>query len=248
MFFHLKPILLSLVVLAGYELMIYRFEWRFWILGILLVVIIAGTRLATNAWHNSLLPILFFAGSAILSFFISGGVFLQVYIAISGLIYYLIILGVYRINANAQDETAQKINFITSFTVIFIWAASLFAIYLNRNIDFWIISSALYAIVVVATHQLLKTADIKGRKANRYWLYSFTIAYCLAIMSWGVIFLPFGYLTLSVLLLVVYFTLVNYLTRSIKGTFSKMAFAIDLFIFLISAGAVLVSTRWGIIE
>lgn len=248
MFFHLKPILLSLVVLAGYELMIYRFEWRFWILGILLAIIIAGTRIATNAWHNSLLPILFFAGSAVLSFFISEGIFLQVYIGISSLIYYLIILGIYRINANAQDETAQKINFITSFTVVFIWAASLFAIYLNRNIDFWIISLALYAIVVVATHQLLKTANFKKGKADRYWLYSFTIAYCLAIMSWGVLFLPFGYLTLSVLLLVVYFMLVNYLARSLKGTFSKMAFAIDLFIFLISASVVLFSTRWGMIE
>jgi len=248
MFFHLKPILLSLLALAGYELMIYRFEWRFWILGILLVIIIAGTRIATNAWHNSLLPILFFVGSAMLLFFVSGGIFLQVYILISVLIYYLIILGVYRLNANSKDETAQKINFITSFTVVFIWSASLFATYLNRNIDFWVISLLLYAIVVIATHQLLKTANFEKGKADRYWLYSFTIAYCLAIMSWGVLFLPFGYLTLSVLLLGVYFVLVNYLARSIKGTFSKVAFTIDLIIFLISAGVVLFSTRWGMIE
>jgi hypothetical protein len=248
MFFHLKPILLSLIILGGYELIVYHFEWGFWIIIPLLLIVIFGTRIATNSWHNSLLAILFFAGSAILLFFVSGGVFIQAYILVSALTNYLIILGVYRLNSNPRDETAQKISFITSLTVVFIWAASLFAIYLNRNIGSWVISLLFYGIVVLATHQLLKTTLLDKKKTKYFWFYSFAVAYCLGVISWGAFFLPFGYLTISLLLLIIYFFLADYLIKSIRKEFSKAAFLTDLFVFLVSAGSVLFSTRWEILE
>lgn len=245
MFFHIKPIILSIVLLAGYELAAYRYDMAIWILLLVLVSIIFGTHYIVGKWSTSLFPILFFLGSSALLFFVSGGMFLQTYIVLCAGAYYLILLSVYRISEYEKDETARRINFMMSLVVVFMWSASLIAVYLNRNIGYWIIMLALYIVVFFITRQMLRVAVM--REGPSYWLYSFTIAYCMTVFSWGIFFLPFGYLTLAVLLLIFYYVLTSYAIQALKGELTKSSMIFDIIIFIFSVGFVLASARWSLV-
>lgn len=246
MFFHLKPILLSLALLVGYELAAYRYDIAPWILGFVLLSVVVGTYKIVGKWSMSLFPIIYFAGSSALLFFVSGGAFRQAYIFVAVLSYYLILLSIYRLSSYHKDETARRISYIMSLATVFIWCASLYAVYLNRNIGFWMISLIIYAVVWGVTHQLLKTAVLKD--GLNYHLYSFTVSYCMMIIGWGVFFLPFGYLTLASLMLAVYFIITNYVIAALKEDFSPVSFAFDVVIFLVSVVFVVTSARWHLLK
>jgi len=246
MFFHIKPIILSVVLLVGYELAAYRYDMAVWILLLVLISIIFGTHYIVGKWSTSLFPILFFLGSSALLFFVSGGLFLQTYIVLCAGAYYLILLSIFRISSYEQDETARRINFMMSLVVVFMWCSSLLAVYLNRNIGYWIIMLVLYVVVFFVTRQMLRAAVMK--EGINYWLYSFTIAYCMTVLSWGIFFLPFGYLTLAVLLLIFYYILTNYVIAALKKELSRSSMAIDLIIFIFSVGFVLASARWSLVQ
>ena len=245
MFFHLKPLILAAIMLLGFELIVYKWEMTFWILGFLFISVAVGTYKVVGKWRAALLPILYFGGSSILLFFVIGGIFLQAYILISIIAYYLILLSAYRISGYKKDETARKINFIMSLGTAFLWSASLLAVYLNGFITFWVVSGTLYVIMLLLTYQLLRTTIQK--EGINYWLYSFVVAYCMTILVWGIYFLPFGYLTSGIILLTSYFVMTSYLTQSIQEKFTKVSFITDTLVFLISIGTVLVSARWNIL-
>lgn len=246
MLFHLKPLILALVMFFGYELIAYRWEIVFWVLGALLIVVTFGVNFILKSWRISGLPTLYFIGTSTLVFFVSGGWFMQFYIIVATAGYYLLLLSIYRLTFNKRDLISRRIEYMITLGVVFVWSASLFAIYLNRNIGIWVISLVLYAVVLLATRQAIETMVF--RKELNYWLFSFIIAYCMGVLCWGMYFLPFGYLTLASLMLASYYILTNYIVSNLRSAFNRKIFLIDVAVFFVTVGLVLASARWMIFE
>ena len=245
MFVHLKPVIMALILLIGYELIVYQFHLVFWVLGTLLISVVWGTYYVIANWKASALPILYFIGASLLLFFISGGWFLQIYIAVAVVVYYLSLLSVYRILVYNKDETARKIEYLIALYTVFVWHAALFAFYLNKDITLTVVTLLSYVISVFVTRQLLITSAQK--KKTDFWLYSVAVAYAMALFAGILYFMPFGYLTLSSLVLIVYYVLTNYILSEIRGTFFKKTFIFDMMIFGVAAALVLSTARWSLV-
>lgn len=247
MFFHLKLLFAAFILLAGCELAIYKSELVFLILGgLLFISSIFNYRIIKNK-RNLLLPFLFIAGTEILLFFISGMLFVQIFIAISTIVFYLIILGVYRLENYSKDETAHKINSLAALAVIFIWGAGLFAIFLNLNVPPLLISFLFYLIIVFTTYRLF-SINIRKKKNFSYLLNSLLVAYCMLIICLAVLLLPFGYLTLGMLMLASYFLAVNYIIKKNNVENPLPSITVDVIIFILALGITLFTTRWSILE
>jgi hypothetical protein len=131
MFFKFAPFLGSLVFAAILEVLI------FWEKFLLVGLVLMGSFLLFSVWplvrktRFLLSAGLLAAGSALLLFLIDSFYEQQIFVAFSAVIFYLLLLGGYRLRLYPRDQTAQGMINLATLAVAFFCYAALFGWYLN---------------------------------------------------------------------------------------------------------------------
>lgn len=203
--------------------------------------IISAKKLGKK-WIYSIVPPILSSSSIILLYLIDSGIQKQAFIALSSVVYYLLLLGVFRLGSYSKDNTARGMVVAGVTTALFFLYASAYGIYLNFFIPLWALMLVFLVFTVLICHGYFGILEAKSK--NRSWTYSILIGMLMSEIAWVMNFWPFGYLTAGVLTLIFYYVLWDLAQSHFLNLLSKKRVVANMVVLVILIGIVLISSKW----
>lgn len=212
-----------------------------WLGIVLSLALIAAAELIVVHWRHLVLPAMLVPGSVLLLFLIDIPSEMAFFSVLAAAVFYFSLLAGWRLNQYGRDETAKAMYNIAMVATLFVWYAAILGWYLNIAFPVWGLMAAVAAVTFLAAQASFSVNQIEKEKRL---IYSLALAILAAQAAWVQNFWPFGYLTTSVIMLIIYFVgWETILFFFLKKLTSRAVFFEILFL----AGAValvLASTRW----
>jgi hypothetical protein len=266
MFLKLRPLLCSLVFLAGLELIVF-FHRHVFIVALFLLIFsfYEGWKLG-GRWKFSVLPTFFAVSSVSLLYLIALNYEQQVFILLATFIYYLSVLGAYRLNHYDQDKTARGMIMAATVATLFFAYSSAYGLYLNFLVPLYSLMLAYLFVTALVSYQYfsiiysfagddlhinpnLNITEFMGEKTSMgdkksAWIYSLLLALIMSELIWTMNFWPFGYLTTGVIALILYYTLWDIVRCYFLDSLNKKRVIGNVILFMFLIGFVLTSAKW----
>ncbi|MDP1833647.1 MAG: hypothetical protein Q8L11_01825 [Candidatus Moranbacteria bacterium] len=242
MFLKFQPLLQSLFFLFGLEMILFKPDSVIMILFFLLLVSAYGGRKVGGKWFFSVLPIFFTPSSAALLYLITLGFEQQIFIALSSGMYYLSMLGAYRLGIYAGDKTARGMNMAAMAATIFFAYAGAYGLYLNFLVPLYYLMFTYLVVTFLVSYQYFLI--IKNDERKIVWTYSFLLALIMSEIVWTMNFWPFGYLTAGVIALILYYVLWDLTQSYFLDLLSKKRVVANMVFFSAMIILVLLSAKW----
>lgn len=137
----------------------------------------------------------------------------------------------------ALENISGALNLITIFLVV----AGAFNMIILFSASHWLIILGVALVVMIITTQTLWSSKLANRKN---WLSQFTLIFIILQILFVSYYLPVGPLVIGILVVTVYYSLINFLRHNLLGTLDqrvvKRYFVIDLIIMIIT----FLTARW----
>jgi hypothetical protein len=234
---------LTLLYLASLWLAYSLPDQFFWFsIGFALVLLI-GVKIIARKMIHFVLPFALTFGSALLIPLIDSPAQKKAFIVLSAGVFYLAILGSYRLRKYENDQTAKAMLNLAALSTLFCCFAASYGWYLNVEMPVWMIMSIFAVVSFFVAYALIAVNQLKVNGYQRF-LYSVFLAYLMAGTIWMQDFWPFGYLTTSAVALIVYYSgwdlVRNYFLKklTVQRVLSNVFFLFAMVAFL------LLSAKW----
>ena len=242
MFIKLQPLLYSLAFFIGLESVLFFHRHVFAIAIFLLLFSIYGGRKLGGRWKYSVLPALFSISSVSLFYLIALGYEQQIFCALSTLMYYLSMLGAYRLGQYGEDKTARGMNMAATVSTIFFTYSSAYGLYLNFLVPLYLLMIVYLVVTLLVSYQHLSI--VKSDDKKTVWIYSFILALIMSELIWTMNFWPFGYLTTGVIALILYYIIWDVIQCYFQDILSKKRVLSNMILFTFLIGFILLSAKW----
>ncbi len=192
--------------------------------------------------YASIVPTLFAFSVLLLLFFISSSQERQIFIGLSSLVFYIAILGIYRLRLYAGDMTAQSMLSLAAMATLFFLFSSLYGIFLNFQSFTQIALMVSYGIgsFCVAFSLFSQFAT----QVSEQSLLALIFGFFMAEIGWISGFWSFGYLTTGVISLIVISVPWDMVQRFSTGTFSHRRLIFHLMFSCVLLSVVLINAQW----
>lgn len=192
---------------------------------------------------SAIIPTFFSLSTIVLLFFISSPHQRHIFIVLASIVFYVSILGIYRLRHYSKDSTARSMVALVSMTTLFFFFSALYGVFLNfRNFT----EVALMISYGVGT--FLVGLQVFSRffpeQPKRFWFFALFLSLCAAEIGWVASFWPFGYLTAGVLVLILLSIPWDMITRFSSGSVSGRRVATSLAFLFFLLSMVLLSSVW----
>ena len=208
----------------------------------LLMVSAYGSRKIGGRWFFSVLPIFFTFSSLALLYLITLEFEQQIFIALASVMYYLSLLGAYRLGIYAGDKTARGMNMAAMAATIFFTCAGAYGLYLNFFVPLYYLMLVYLIVTLLVSYQYFSIIQSDNKK--RAWTYSFLLALVMTELIWTMNFWPFGYLTTGVIALILYYVLWDLVQSYFLNILSKKRVVANMIFFSVLTVMVLLSAKW----
>jgi len=208
----------------------------------LLMVSAYGSRKIGGRWFFSVLPIFFTFSSLALLYLITLEFEQQIFIALASVMYYLSLLGAYRLGIYAGDKTARGMNMAAMAATIFFTCAGAYGLYLNFFVPLYYLMLVYLIVTLLVSYQYFSIIQSDNKK--RAWTYSFLLALVMTELIWTMNFWPFGYLTTGVIALILYYVLWDLVQSYFLNILSKKRVVANMIFFSVLTVIVLLSAKW----
>lgn len=242
MFLKWRPLLQSLIFFFGLELIVFESNLVFWAIVFLLVTSIYSGRKIGGRWIFSVLPIFFTLSSATLLYLITLDFEQQIFIILSSGLYYLSLLGAYRLGIYAGDQTARGMNMAAMTATIFFTYAGAYGLYLNFFVPLYYLMFVYLIATLLVSYQYFLI--IKQDDKKIVWIYSFVLAFSMTEIIWIMNFWSFGYLTTGVIALILYYVLWDLTQSFFLNLLSSKRVVANMVFFSAVIIMVLLSAKW----
>jgi hypothetical protein len=242
LFLKLRPIIVSVIYFLGLEFIVLKHNFVLGICAFLVVLSLWEGRKIGGYLRFSVLPAFFSISSVALLYMVTLNYEQQVFILLSSSLYYLSLLGAYRLGKYDQDATAIGMIMAGSATTIFFTYAGTYGLYLNFLVPLYYLMIAYLMVTMLVSYQCFSLFEKNDRKTN--WIYSFVLSLAMAEIIWTMNFWPFGYLTTGVIALILYYVLWDLALAHIRKTLSKKRLIANLAVFSFLILAVLLTSKW----
>lgn len=266
MFFKLKPFLYSLVYLAILEFLNFNRQQFFIVLFFLIIFSIFVVWPLARKIVFLASPLFLSFGSICLLFFISSFLESQIFIFSSSIVYYLSLLGSYRLKIYPCDKTAQgMINLASIATALFLFSA-IFLWFLNYNINTTVLLILVFFAVFFINLSIFSSyvsgcIKIKERFKRRnekceikfiknkkvLWFLNAIIALIIAQVSWFLLFWPFNAITTGTILMIIYFGFWDIARNFIIFNLSCKRIVFDIILVCTTVALILTTAQWELI-
>lgn len=274
MLFKLNSILLSLIFAAALEVSVLRQEWFFAVLVFLITFSVLMVWPFARKIRFLAIPFFLSIGSLSLLFLIDDPIEKHVFVVLSAAVYYLALMGAYRLKHYDCDQTAQGMVNLATIATGFFWFVSNYGWYLNFNIGIWflvvtfigstfLIGLPSLMICQVACSKIRRRIEHKsngnsGKYPKGYFECSpkerMTVIFLSIILSlimgeviWGLSLWPFAYLTTGVVALIIYFVFWDAIRAYVNNTLSFKSIALNIAFALLSICGILLTAQWDLI-
>jgi len=242
MFLKFRPLLQSFIFIFGLEFILFRPDSFMLVMIFLLMVSAYGSRKIGGRWFFSVLPIFFTFSSLALLYLITLEFEQQIFIALASVMYYLSLLGAYRLGIYAGDKTARGMNMAAMAATIFFTCAGAYGLYLNFFVPLYYLMLVYLIVTLLVSYQYFLI--IQGDNKKRAWTYSFLLALVMTELIWTMNFWPFGYLTTGVIALILYYVLWDLVQSYFLNILSKKRVVANMIFFSVLTVMVLLSAKW----
>jgi hypothetical protein len=205
------------------------------------------------------IPLFLSLGSVSLLYLIDNKIEKQVFVSLSFFIYYLAVLGAYRLKLYRYDETAQGMINLATLATAFFWFSSNIGWFLNFKIQSWILVLtflgstfliSLPSLSIAVSRKKEEDDEIKNDLVihqGTVLLFGLVLSIIMAQWSWGITFWPFGYLTTGVATLVLFYLFWDIARSYLKREFSANRVLANIFLSLLLLAGILMTTKWDLI-
>jgi len=242
MFLKFRPLLQSFIFIFGLEFILFRPDSFMLVMIFLLMVSAYGSRKIGGRWFFSVLPIFFTFSSLALLYLITLEFEQQIFIALASVMYYLSLLGAYRLGIYAGDKTARGMNMAAMAATIFFTYAGAYGLYLNFFVPLYYLMLVYLIVTLLVSYQYFSIIQSDNKK--RAWTYSFLLALVMTELIWTMNFWPFGYLTTGVIALILYYVLWDLVQSYFLNILSKKRVVANMIFFSVLTVMVLLSAKW----
>lgn len=247
MFFHLTLFLWSLSYLLSLEFLALNpklSDWSGYSFSLFFVsaITLFSVYRTTKKMTGVPIPLLFSLATPTLLFLIDNRTNQHIFVLISSVAFYSLLLGLYRLRFAPTDETARAFMHAGGIAALFLFYAACYGLYLNFNIALWVLMTTFCISTFGVAHQMFRVVDKKGEK--EIILSSAFLALVMAEASWIASMWPFGYLTAAALLTIVFFFPWEGLFLSLAGRFAEKRVIFRAISLMGLATLLLLSTPW----
>ncbi len=221
--------------------------WSFYITacGSLIVLSVIAARKLTDRWYTAYLPSTLAFSVPFLLSLIDRGFETRIFIIAASGLYYLALLGVYRLHQSPEDKTARAMLNLAALASLFFVFAATYGLYLNYEVPIALLLGVFFSASFIVAFQTLFAA--RGDKdARQVLVTAFVIGLLMTELMWIIHFWPFGYVTIGVVLTVLFFIFWNASVDFIRGEFSPRRFLGEGALLLALLSLLLLSVRWGL--
>ncbi len=199
-------------------------------------------RIIARHFFFAIVPVILSVASLTLLFFIDSRSQQIIVSGIVGILVYGVTLGSYRLSRYPRDAVARGMVVAGATTAIFFSYAAIFAIYLNFIVPLWFVGFSIFILTTVISWQYF-VMIAHGRFVQTI-IYSCALGVVLSEVAVSAIMWPFGYLTTSVVLLMIYYILWDLGQSFFLERLSKTRLSVNVIFFLAMAALVLSSAQW----
>lgn len=242
MFLKLRPLIYGLIFLIGLESIVFWHRHVLFVLFFLLAFSLVQGKSIGKKWKFSILPFFCALSSAALLYLITIHLEQQVFILLAAFMYYLSLLGAYRLNLYSLDQTARGMNMAATASTIFFTYAGAYGLYLNFFVPLWLLMLAYFVTTVLVSYQYFSIILQSGKQVAL--VYSFVLALAMAEIIWTINFWPFGYLTSGTIALILFYVLWDIIQSHFLNILSRKRVAANLIFFSIVIALVLTTSKW----
>jgi len=201
----------------------------------------------------------------------------QAFIILSVLVYYLALLGAYRLKIYDCDQTALGMIHAATIATAFFWFVSNYGWFLNFQISNWVLSGAFFGSafliawpsfhICLGYCQMLermkerkkrqndKTIFLKGiiqaKKVERCFKEIFFLNLILSMImsevAWAFSLWPFGYLTTGLAILIIFYVFWDAIRSWIQGDYSTKRVWLNIFWAALSLVLLLGTAQWRLV-
>ena len=208
-----------------------------------LFILLVSAKWISQKFFHFVTPAFLFIGSVLLLPLIDSPAEAKAFLVLSSGVFYLAMLGAYRLGKYKKDLTAKAMLNLASFSALFCYFSSVYGWYLNIAMPIWLVM-VLFAFVSFPISYILVFFNELKMSPNQKILYSVFLSYLIVVVVWVQNFWPFGYLTTGVIALIIFYSgwdiIRNYFLN--KMTIKRLTF--NLLFLLGTASLVLISAKW----
>ncbi len=243
MLFHASLLLFAVFFFGSLELVVLFPEW---LLALSLLFLGGVFRMSWRFGGSAslaIVPTLFSFSAVFLLFFVSSLREKHIFIFLSSLVFYVAVLGIYRLRQCAGDLTAQSMLSLVAMTTLFFLFSVFSGLFLNfqRFTEYMLMLSCGMSAFLVGLSVFLRSFREEWEKAM---FYALLLGFFAAQLAWIGTFWPFGYLTTGVLMLMFTSPIWDSIQAEIAGGISKKRLAAHVILILLLTAVVLSSAQW----
>lgn len=251
MIFHFAVFFWTLVFLLGLEVIAVNpifpaWNWYFFSIAPLVVVSLVASKRLTDRFKDAFLPSLLSLTAPMLLSLIDHPTERQMFVAVSTLMYYFALLGIFRLRNAPEDKTAQA--FLNSAAVagMFFFFTGIYGFYLNFEVPLWSLMLLCFLGTSLVSYETL--VPIERRKdETQLHIYSLLLGLMMGELVWVMSFWPFGYLTTGAVLLIFYYILWDVAFDAFRKKLSFKRAVFRLIFFLGLVFLLIFSSPWRIL-
>lgn len=241
MFFHFQALAHSLLFFIILELIAFDDRRIFWLAFILVGVTLWGIKKIVKRFIFSTIPVIFSVSATAMLYLIDSLTQRHVFIVLGSFIYYMTLLGIFRLKNAPKDKTARGMIAASAFTALFFFYAATYGIYLNFSISLWILMIVFLLATGLVSYEYFSIIN-EDKKIVRN--YSLILGMLMAEVAWTINFWPFGYLTTGIVILIFYYIFWDLTQSHFLHTLSQKRLIANLVFFSIIIGIILTTSRW----
>ena len=242
MFFILRVFFHTLIFILFLEVTSFRQNMALYFGLFLIIFSIISAKKLGKKWIFSIIPPILSFSSIILLYLIDNQIQRQLFIILSSAVYYLLLIGIFRLGNYSRDNTARGMIVAGVTTALFFLYASVYGIYLNFFIPLWVLMLIFLVFTVLICYGYFGILEVKRK--NMSWTYSLLIGMAMSEISWVMNFWPFGYLTAGVIALIFYYVLWDLAQSHFLNLLSKKRVVANMVVLVVLVGIALISSRW----
>ncbi|MCK5081047.1 MAG: hypothetical protein KAQ63_02695, partial [Candidatus Moranbacteria bacterium] len=166
----------------------------------------------------------------------------------------------YRLRFYSSDQTALGMVNLATISTAFLWFTAALGFYLNFQIKYWVMVLFVATIFFISLPSFCTNAkdteerlQKRGKKSQKTRLVGIIfldliLALIMAQFFWGIIFLPFGYLTLGGLALIIFYEFWDIIRLHIRGELTSRKIVLNCITGIILLVGVLFTAQWELIS
>lgn len=242
MLFSPKVILHALLYGILMAVMIAEPGYDLYIIGLLLLNVYWSRRLLRGGFLCTLPSSLFVIITAGLLYYIDSNIQRYVFISLAVFVYFVFLLGNWRLRQQQTDETARSAVAMCLISLFFIFFATGNATHINFAIPLWVYLPLFFLVGVYLSFFYFSL--IPGNN-NRYaLLYAFFLGVFSMEVAWLATYWPFSYLTSGIVILIFYYIIWDMAQSHLLGQLTRRRVLTNMTLMLFLVGLVLSTSRW----